>query len=166
MSLLSDCSAIKLALMKRGQEALRIGKGRKSSSEIQADILSWVNWMFSLLTWKCKRVVACSVRNIRNNMLCSEWNKDYRQKTPSAAIVLGSWGTGELSFRQLLIWRRGEEMQQYCKPLHLEQNTQLCWQHCGKTQCRGSGCFTQQHNVMKASVVTVVQTKPVWSKRL
>lgn len=57
-------------------------------------------------------------------------------------------------------------MQQYRKPLHLEQNTQLSWQHCGKTQCRGSGCFIQQHNVMKASVVTVVQTKPVWSKRL
>lgn len=37
VSLLSDCSVIKLALVKRGQEASRIGKGRKSSSEIQAD---------------------------------------------------------------------------------------------------------------------------------
>lgn len=40
VSLLSDCYKIKLALMKRGQEASRIYKGRNSSSEIQAYFLS------------------------------------------------------------------------------------------------------------------------------
>lgn len=57
-------------------------------------------------------------------------------------------------------------MQQYCRLLHLEQNTQLSWQHCSKTQHRSSGCFIQEHSIMKASVVTVAQTKPVQSKRL
>lgn len=40
VSPLSDCYAVKFALAKREQEASRIDKGRKSSSEIQTYFLS------------------------------------------------------------------------------------------------------------------------------